>query len=132
MKILVADDNAAVLKGVSLSIRDMGYEVLEADNGYGAMRILEENEVDILLTDMEMPGMYGDELIKYVRKLRLPTKTILMSGHPRGKQFAAECGADAYIQKGGLMSWSERIVAGVFHLQLLIKLFSCYLRLTKN
>lgn len=109
MKVLVADDMHHVLESVSLCVRDLGHDVLQADNGYAAFRILQDKEVDILLTDMEMPGMKGGELIEWCRKNKPSIKTILMSGHPRIKQFAADCKADAYIEKGwGLASDSIR------------------------
>lgn len=109
MRFLVAEDSVAIRKGVCMSLIDMGHEVVEADGGYGAIVDIEENDIDVLLTDMQMPGMNGDELIKWVRTNRPSIKTVLMSGHPRVKQFATECGANAYIKKGGLTPWSEKI-----------------------
>jgi len=109
VKILVAEDSTPIRKDVSMSLTDMGHEVLEAADGYEATVALQENDVDILLTDMQMPGLYGDEVIRWVKTNKPSIKTILMSGHPRIKQYAAECGADVYIEKGGLTSWSEKI-----------------------
>ncbi len=100
MKILVADDNPGTLKALSDCVRGQGHQVFEADNGYAARSYLEDEEFDILLTDWDMPGLKGDEVIEWVKTNKPSVKTILISGHPRVKQFAASCKADAYIEKG--------------------------------
>jgi CheY-like chemotaxis protein len=68
LKLLLVDD-ASFVRGISAKIlRDMGFaKVLEAENGVEAVSILNTNEVDLLVTDIQMPEMNGLELIKQIR-----------------------------------------------------------------
>lgn len=100
MKILVADDSPRTLKAISDCVRDQGHEVFEANNGYAARRCLEDESIDILLTDWDMPRMKGDEVIEWAKTNKPSVKTVLISGHPRVQHLAASCKADAYIEKG--------------------------------
>ncbi len=61
--ILVVDDHEEFRRGVSQFLRRVGHEVDEAANGLLAMRIMEEHPVDLVLTDINMPGMNGIELL---------------------------------------------------------------------
>ena len=64
-------DYASFVRGISAKIfRDMGFaEVLEAENGVQAISILNKQEVDLLVTDIQMPEMNGEELIKSAKAM---------------------------------------------------------------
>src|SRR6516164_7678524 len=81
--ITVADDNRGVLELVSRVLRMQGYQVLEANSGPEALHVAERHDrpVDLLLTDVEMPGMDGIELSRFLRAQRPETKVIFMSGN---------------------------------------------------
>jgi signal transduction histidine kinase/HAMP domain-containing protein/ActR/RegA family two-component response regulator len=81
--ILVVEDNAGTRAALADSLTQIGYHVLEADQGEAAIRLLDESEadVDLILTDAVMPTMGGFALVKELdrRGRRLPV--ILISGH---------------------------------------------------
>jgi two-component system cell cycle sensor histidine kinase/response regulator CckA len=80
--VTVADDNRGVLELVSSVLRTQGYRVLEATSGPEALDLAERHDcpVDLLLTDIEMPGMDGIELSRSMLAQRPGTKIIFMSG----------------------------------------------------
>ncbi|MEG8118470.1 response regulator, partial [Xanthomonas hortorum] len=83
--VLVAEDNDDVRAYTVEVLRQLGYKVLEAHDGASAMRLLERKDVkvDLLFSDIVMPGMTGWELAREA-KAHLPTLRILFaSGYPR-------------------------------------------------
>lgn len=83
--VLVAEDNDDVRAYTVEALRQLGYKVLEAHDGASAMRLLERRDVkvDLLLSDIVMPGMSGWELARKA-KAQLPALRILFaSGYPR-------------------------------------------------
>ncbi len=81
--ILVAEDEDAVRRFVSKVLRERGYTVLDAADGAAALRLAEEHdgEIDLLLSDVVMPGMGGRELASRLVRLRPRTRIIFMSGY---------------------------------------------------
>jgi CheY-like chemotaxis protein len=80
-KVLVVDDQPDVLDVVAELFRTMGYDVLSANNGEDAINVLERTpDIDVLFTDIVMPGMSGVELGQKARKLIPDIKVILASG----------------------------------------------------
>ena len=61
--ILVADDDARVLSAVTRILQNEGHEVIKAENGKEAMRILANRPADLILSDLTMPEMDGIELL---------------------------------------------------------------------
>jgi PAS domain S-box-containing protein len=81
-KALVVDDQEDVLNMAVELFRTLGYEVLSANNGSDALEILKRTpNVDVLFTDVVMPGMSGIELGQQARALAPKMKIILASGH---------------------------------------------------
>ncbi|WP_313388172.1 response regulator, partial [Rhodospirillum rubrum] len=80
--ILLVEDEDAVRVFGSRALRNKGYTVLEARSGEGALDVLEDGaEIDLLITDMVMPGMDGATLAGRVREARPDLKIILISGY---------------------------------------------------
>ena len=69
-KILIADDEAHVLRVTSMWLERHGHDVLEAPDGAAALGILERESVDMIISDMNMPGVDGVELARIVREER--------------------------------------------------------------
>ena len=63
MKILVADDEAINRKLLELEVKELGYKVLTAKDGYEAKQIWENERPSIVLTDWNMPNMNGIDLV---------------------------------------------------------------------
>jgi len=80
--ILVVDDYAALCNVAALLLGHCGYRVLTATSGEQAKQIAHEHQIDLLLTDVEMPGIQGDELAAWFRATRPGTLVVFMSGNP--------------------------------------------------
>ncbi|MBW2031380.1 MAG: PAS domain S-box protein [Deltaproteobacteria bacterium] len=85
--VLLVEDEPSVRRLVARMLRSLGYRVLEAGNGWEALHVVEEMsgvDIDILVSDVVMPGMGGVQLARKVRS-RLPDiKTLFLSGYPGG------------------------------------------------
>ena len=83
-RILVVDDNEALLSTASLVLSQAGYEVMQATDGAKALRLAAVESFDLSITDSIMPDREGIETIRELR-LRFPSiKIIAMSGGGRG------------------------------------------------
>jgi len=65
--VLVADDEVHIVQVVAMKLRNNGFEVVTADNGSDAYKICCEEKPDIIVTDYQMPGLTGIELIEKIR-----------------------------------------------------------------
>jgi CheY-like chemotaxis protein len=81
--ILVAEDEDALRNAMCDYLRSLGYTVLAAGSGKEALSVASQNEgnIDLLVTDLVMPGMGGSELAQMLGSLRPELKTICMSGY---------------------------------------------------
>lgn len=79
--ILIADDEKYILSGLSEAFSLEGYNVLTASDGLEAWNIINKNDVDIVLTDLRMPKMTGEELIRKVRASFPKLPVIVLTGH---------------------------------------------------
>lgn len=103
MNILVVEDETEVRAGV-LALLQEGYvstSIYEADNGTKALNILEQNPIDIVLTDIRMPEMNGLQLLEFIRKRFPAIAVILISAYPDFSfvQKALSLGAFDYLLK---------------------------------
>ena len=67
-KILIADDEVHIVQVVAMKFRNNGFEVVTADNGKEAYNLCCEENPDIIVTDYQMPGMTGIELVEKLRQ----------------------------------------------------------------
>jgi CheY-like chemotaxis protein len=75
--ILAVDDDALVLTNTAAILEDLGHRVLQATSGRQALRIAEEAEIDLVVTDYAMPEMTGAQLAEEIR-LRQPDMSVLI------------------------------------------------------
>ena len=81
MKVLVVEDEPLIRLGLASAIEEAGYDVAEAANASEAIRVLERDRVELVLTDVDMPGgMDGIRLAHYVRDRWPPVQLIVISG----------------------------------------------------
>ena len=66
-KILIVDDSASMRQLVAFTLKDSGYEVVEAPDGAEAVKVSEQHKVDMVVTDLNMPNLDGIELIRTLR-----------------------------------------------------------------
>lgn len=81
--ILVVDDDTFVLRAASAALNSLGYRVLRAEDGDRAIEVFREQncEIDLIVLDMTMPGMSGDETLRHLRALRPDVKVLLSSAY---------------------------------------------------
>ena len=79
--ILVVDDEPQILSALKRALRKQSYSVLFANDGHEALEILNQHEVDLILSDYMMPGLSGTELLTQAEKIQPNTIRIILSGH---------------------------------------------------
>ena len=81
-RILIAEDEALLRLVAVETLRDAGYEVLEAGDGNEGLAVLNTAEhIDLLVTDIKMPGLNGYQLAEAGLRLRPQMKVVLMTGY---------------------------------------------------
>lgn len=80
-KILLVDDEAGICKVLGISLKDSGYDVFTAQSGEQALRLFDDMQPPIVITDIKMPGMDGIELLRAIKDLRPDTEVIMITGH---------------------------------------------------
>jgi CheY-like chemotaxis protein len=84
--VLVVEDNAGMRRIVQRQLRDLGYQVLDSERAAAALEILQREPVDLLLTDIVMPGeLDGVELARIARERWPSLKVVLTSGFPQAR-----------------------------------------------
>ncbi len=109
-RILIAEDEPSIRSSMSLVLKELGYRVRSAEDGFSALREIREEVPDVLISDLNMPGMSGFELLSVVRR-RFPTiQSIAMSGAFSGDEMPAGVAAHAFYQKGSSTGALLRII----------------------
>ena len=100
-KILVVDDEEIIRQSLSFVLQKEGYEVDEAENGKAAYDKILENSFDIVITDLEMPGMKGIQLVEEIQKHNIHTAVIIITAYGSLETAIAALrnGASDYILK---------------------------------
>jgi two-component system cell cycle sensor histidine kinase/response regulator CckA len=82
-KLLLVEDEAGIRLMTRKYLESLGYTVLEAENASEALRIFRDQprEIDLIVTDIIMPGMRGDDLVKEIRRERTDVAAIFISGY---------------------------------------------------
>ena len=101
--IMTADDSASVRQMVAFTLKDAGYDVVEAVDGQEALRKLNGAGVNMLITDLNMPNMDGIELIKQVRSQQqfkfMPIVMLTTESQDAKKKEGKAAGATGWIVK---------------------------------
>lgn len=123
VRFLIVDDFSTMRRLVRSVLHELGYkDVVEADDGKAALPIIKQGNVDFLVTDMNMPGMPGIELLKAVRSDPDPKVSkipvLLLTAETKREQIveAAKAGVNGYVVKPFtpqvLKEKIEKILAG--------------------
>jgi CheY-like chemotaxis protein len=118
IRILVVDDNPDMAETLADILELKGFTVHAAASGAEALEILQDQPVDILLTDVKMPGMNGLELYRETRKLYPRLITIFMTAYS----------ADELIQQG-MAEGVKTILDKPLDMNFLVRLLSVYGRI---
>jgi two-component system chemotaxis response regulator CheY len=103
-KILVAEDSPTMRYLIASTIAALGdFAVIEAGNGFEALRILPQEKVDLVITDINMPDINGLELVSFIRQSpnyrTTPLFIISTEGSARDREKGMSLGANAYLVK---------------------------------
>lgn len=102
-RLLIVDDEPAIRTSMSLVFTELGYSVRSAEDGFSALHQIRHEQPEILLSDLNMPGMCGFELLSVVRRQFPAIHTIAMSGSFSGIEVPCGVDADAFYEKGSGM-----------------------------
>lgn len=98
--ILVVDDDAALLEVMSIMLLSEGYRVLTAEDGAEALKISEDEELDLVVLDIMLPKMSGFDVLKRLREhTDVPVVMLTAKSQSVDKVVGLELGADDYITK---------------------------------
>lgn len=112
-QILVVDDDQSVRESVAMSLMAAGYDVVAAEDGFGALSQLREKLPDVVLSDLDMPGMSGFELLSVVRRRFPQISTVAMSGAYVGNEVPFGVIADGFFAKGSESKHLLRTIQGL-------------------
>ncbi len=100
-KVLLVDDEEEFVKALAerLQMRDLGSDL--AFNGEQALQIVKDQEPDVMVLDLKMPGIDGMEVLRRVRKAYPQVQVIILTGHgtEKDEEEAKRLGAFAYLRK---------------------------------
>ena len=96
--ILCVDDNEQSLSVRKFMLETRGYRVVTALNGQQALELFEKGGIDLVLSDLIMPQMDGNELVHRMKSMQPDVPMILMSGSVKAYERASH--ADAFLPKG--------------------------------
>jgi DNA-binding NtrC family response regulator len=114
--ILVVDDNEYVLNAVVTLLQHAKFHVLAAGSGIAALKLAEETDekIDLLLSDVDMPGMSGPDLGEALKNARPDMHVMLMSGGANGNLLVLNYGW-AFIEKPFVTVRLLQMIASVLH-----------------
>jgi DNA-binding response OmpR family regulator len=102
MKIILAEDNDLLRKSLSFFLESKGFEVIQYADGREALEAIKNNSCDIILTDINMPGISGMEMTQYIRitlELDIPIIIFTSSGIEQTELDAFDIGANDFMAK---------------------------------
>src|SRR4030042_16192 len=97
-KILVIDDERAILKVLGIKLKISGYDVVTALSGLEALSMVDSISPDLILLDIIMPGMDGFEVLQKLRS-RSQLPVIIFSARPENASKALSLGANDFVSK---------------------------------
>lgn len=100
-RILIVDDEECIREVLRDFFEGEGFEVCEAADGSAALEMARKEHFDVVLTDLNMPGLDGIRVLKEIRYLLPGTATLILTGYPSTESAATalEIGCDGYLNK---------------------------------
>lgn len=101
MQILLVDDDLNIRNGIAHFLRSEGHQIIEASDGEEALKRLDKNVVDLIVTDLKMPKMSGMDLLKSIRANRdlIPVIIVTAFASVEDAVTAMQIGANDYLTK---------------------------------
>ena len=101
IRVLLVDDEPAIRRALRTPLQELGFATIEASRGEEALHLIQTNTFDVVLLDINMPGIGGMKTLARLRAAapRLPILMLTVVDEEESKIEALECGADDYITK---------------------------------
>jgi len=103
-RILSVDDEAAILRCFEKALKMKGYQVTTTSDPHEALRIIREEDVDLITLDVRMPAMSGFEIYEQLKTKKGPVPVLFVTAYPAS--FTAE--SDAVVRM-----WTEQFAEGL-------------------
>lgn len=99
--ILIVEDDATIARFVELELEHAGYGVLRAGEGPSAIELLENNDVDLVLLDLMLPGIDGIDVARHIRKKGSHVPILMLTARAETQDVVSgfDAGADDYLRK---------------------------------
>jgi two-component system, NtrC family, response regulator HydG len=99
--ILVVDDSPETIELIKRNLESVGYQVFSSENVQSAVKLLDALDIDLLITDLKMPGENGMQLVRYVTENMKGLGTLVITGFPsiQGAIESIRIGAEEYLVK---------------------------------
>ncbi len=102
--VLVVDDSAMMRRTLAITLRKVGYRVIQARDGLEAIELLQQNsQVELIVSDLEMPNLNGFEFLNQLRQnpdlAGIPVVMLTSRSNDKHRQLATHLGAAAYMTK---------------------------------
>jgi two-component system, OmpR family, KDP operon response regulator KdpE len=99
--ILIVDDDASIRRALRATLQTLGFSTSEAPGGEEALLLVRENSFDVVLLDINLPGMDGHETCRLLRQMhpRIAILMLTVRDSEEDKVYALESGADDYVTK---------------------------------
>ncbi len=99
IKILIVDDEKPICDLIDLNLSAAGYSCMAVQDGLAAIEAVEENEYDLVLLDIMLPGADGYDVMEYIRPLKIPVIFISAKHEVKDRVKGLKLGADDYLIK---------------------------------
>lgn len=99
IKILIVDDEKPICDLIDLNLSAAGYHCKSVQDGLSAIDLIEQEEFDLILLDIMLPGADGFDIMEYIRPLKVPVIFITAKGNVRDKVKGLKLGAEDYLVK---------------------------------
>jgi len=111
MRILIADDEKGFLEFMQDRLTRYGFDVEVVSDGHEAMYRIAQAYYDMVIVDYNMPGVTGLEVIKHIKKEKIPSVTVMITGYQDiEKPLADAVGADHYFTKPVKLEELESVI----------------------
>ncbi|MBQ9419291.1 MAG: response regulator, partial [Synergistaceae bacterium] len=100
MKILIVEDEASIAEVVSAYAKREGYETVTASDGLEALEIFDRDEIDLIILDLMLPKLNGEEVCRRIReKSSLPIIMLTAKSSESDVVYGLDTGANDYVSK---------------------------------
>lgn len=99
IKILIVDDEKPICDLIDLNLSSAGYQCVSVQDGLKAINMIEEEDFDLILLDIMLPGADGYDIMEYIRPLKIPVIFITAKHEVKDRVKGLKLGADDYLVK---------------------------------